>query len=114
MAKEPAPAILDALIARLVTGDVPALGRCITLVEDSELGAAVRQRIRPFAGRGNIIGFTGAPGVGKSTLVDAFIAELRRAGRSVAAAECAAANVRRWERLARNFAVLNFCLEQCA
>jgi LAO/AO transport system kinase len=80
------PTNLDALIDRLVAGDVAALARCITLVEDRELGAAVRQRIRPLAGRANVIGFTGAPGVGKSTLVDAYISELRRAGQSVAVA----------------------------
>ncbi|WP_426439166.1 methylmalonyl Co-A mutase-associated GTPase MeaB [Bradyrhizobium genosp. P] len=86
MAKELAQSNLDALIERLVAGDVAALARCITLVDDSELGPAVRQRIRPFAGRANVIGFTGAPGVGKSTLVDAFISQLRRAGRSIAVA----------------------------
>jgi LAO/AO transport system kinase len=80
------PPNLDALIDRLVAGDVAALARCITLLEDRELGAAVRQRIRPLAGRANVIGFTGAPGVGKSTLVDAYISELRRAGQSVAVA----------------------------
>jgi LAO/AO transport system kinase len=86
MAKEMTSPNLDALIDRLVAGDVAALARCITLLEDRELGAAVRQRIRPLAGRANVIGFTGAPGVGKSTLVDAYISELRRAGQSVAVA----------------------------
>jgi LAO/AO transport system kinase len=80
------PANLDALIDRLVAGDIAALTRCITLVEDRELGVAVRQRVRPLAGRTNVVGFTGAPGVGKSTLVDAYISELRRAGQSVAVA----------------------------
>jgi LAO/AO transport system kinase len=86
MAKEMNPANLDALIDRLVAGDIAALARCITLVEDSELGRVVRQRIRPLAGRSSVVGFTGAPGVGKSTLVDAYIAALRRAGQSVGVA----------------------------
>lgn len=86
MAKTVTPAKLDALIERLVAGDVAALARCITLVDDSELGVAVRQRLRPLAGRASIIGFTGPPGVGKSTLVDAYILELRRSGQSVAVA----------------------------
>jgi LAO/AO transport system kinase len=86
MAKEMNPTNLDALIDQLVAGDIAALARCITLVEDRELGVAVRQRIRPLAGRTNVVGFTGAPGVGKSTLVDAYIYELRRAGQSVAVA----------------------------
>ena len=77
---------LDALIGELASGDVRALSRCITLSEDRDLGAAVRRRILPLTGRAGIVGFTGAPGVGKSTLVDAYIAELRRAGLSVAIA----------------------------
>ncbi len=82
----PQPSNLDALIERLVAGDAGALARCITLVEDRELGAIVRQRIRPLTGRAIVVGFTGPPGVGKSTLVDAYIGRLRRAGQSVAVA----------------------------
>ena len=82
----PQPSNLDALIERLVAGDAGALARCITLVEDRELGAIVRQRIRPLTGRAMVVGFTGPPGVGKSTLVDAYIGRLRRAGQSVAVA----------------------------
>lgn len=77
---------LDALIGELASGDVRALSRCITLAEDRDLGAAVRRRILPLTGRAGIVGFTGAPGVGKSTLVDVYIAELRRVGLSVAIA----------------------------
>ncbi len=77
---------LDALVGELAGGDVRALSRCITLAEDREVGAAIRQRVLPLTGRAAIIGFTGAPGVGKSTLVDAYISELRRAGLSVAVA----------------------------
>jgi LAO/AO transport system kinase len=82
----PQPSNLDALIERLVAGDAGALARCITLVEDRELGASVRQRIRPLAGRAIVVGFTGPPGVGKSTLVDAYITRLRLDGKSVAVA----------------------------
>jgi LAO/AO transport system kinase len=80
------PSNLDALIERLVAGDAGALARCITLAEDRELGASVRQRIRPLTGRAIVVGFTGPPGVGKSTLVDVYIARLRLAGQSVAVA----------------------------
>jgi LAO/AO transport system kinase len=87
MAKEaPKPSNLDALFERLVAGDPAALARCITLIEDRELGAAVRRRIHPITGRATVVGFTGAPGVGKSTLVDAYIAKLRFVGQSVAVA----------------------------
>src|ERR1700742_3652918 len=82
----PQPSNLEALIERLVAGDAGALARCITLVEDRELGAIVRQRIRTLTGRAIVVGFTGPPGVGKSTLVDAYIGRLRRAGQSVAVA----------------------------
>ena len=77
---------LDALVGELARGDVRALSRCITLIDDRELGTAVRRRILPLTGRAGIVGFTGGPGVGKSTLVDAYISELRRAGLSVAVA----------------------------
>lgn len=87
MAKEgPKLSNLDPLFERLVAGDRAALARCITLIDDRELGAAVRQRIHPIAGRATVVGFTGAPGVGKSTLVDAYIAKLQLVGKSVAVA----------------------------
>lgn len=74
---------LDALIDRLVAGDGPALARCLTLVDSSKHAGIVRRRIGALTGRTRVIGFTGAPGVGKSTLIDAYIAELRRADHSV-------------------------------
>lgn len=77
---------LHALVRALGAGNVAALSRCLTLVEDGEVGSALRQAILPLTGGAGIVGFTGAPGVGKSTLVDAYIAELRRAGLSVAVA----------------------------
>ena len=77
---------LDALMERLVAGDAAALARCITLAEGGDYATIVRQRIGALAGRASVVGFTGAPGVGKSTLIDAYIAELRRRGHSVAVA----------------------------
>ncbi|MGN6766598.1 MAG: methylmalonyl Co-A mutase-associated GTPase MeaB [Rhizobiaceae bacterium] len=77
---------LDALVSELSAGNVAALSRCITLIEDGEVGSALRRAILPLTGGAIIVGFTGAPGVGKSTLVDAYIAELRRTGLSVAVA----------------------------
>jgi LAO/AO transport system kinase len=79
-------ASLDALVARLVGGDGGALARCLTLVEAGEHAVALRQRISRLAGRATVVGFTGPPGVGKSTLVDAYIVELRRIGLTVAVA----------------------------
>jgi LAO/AO transport system kinase len=65
-------------------GDVRALARAISLVEiDSPLAAAVLSGCFPFSGRALRIGITGAPGAGKSTLVDRLAKHYRAAGVSV-------------------------------
>ena len=46
----------------------------------------IYRRICPRVGRATVIGFTGPPGAGKSTLIDAYIAALRTRGHSVAVA----------------------------
>src|SRR5688572_30133361 len=61
-----------------------AIARAISLVEDETSdGAALIARIFPQTGRAYVIGITGAPGSGKSTLVDRLTLEIRRAGFSV-------------------------------
>jgi LAO/AO transport system kinase len=75
-----------ALVERLLGGDRRALARLLTLVED---GAPERQReivatLHPRAGRARLIGITGAPGVGKSSVTSALVAALRTRGRRVA------------------------------
>src|SRR5688572_2874326 len=68
----------------LLTGDPRAIARAISLVEDdAEAGAALIGRIYEHTGRAHLIGVTGAPGVGKSTLVDRLVTEARRAGSTV-------------------------------
>jgi LAO/AO transport system kinase len=68
----------------LLTGDPRAIARAISLVEDdAEAGAALIGRIYEHTGRAHLIGVTGAPGVGKSTLVDRLVTEVRRAGSTV-------------------------------
>jgi LAO/AO transport system kinase len=58
---------------RLLNGDRRALARAITLVENDDPQArAIIQQIYPHTGRAHIIGVTGAPGYGKSTLVNAI------------------------------------------
>jgi LAO/AO transport system kinase len=72
------------LSARVAAGDARAIARAISLVEDD--GPAGRDLIRtiyPRTGRAFLVGITGAPGTGKSTLVDRLIAEIRRAGMKV-------------------------------
>jgi LAO/AO transport system kinase len=73
------------LSARVLAGDERALSRAITLVErGGSDGQALLQEIRPATGRARIIGITGAPGSGQSTLVDQLIAREREAGKRVA------------------------------
>ncbi len=65
-------------------GDRRALARLLTAVENrSRVAEAALRRLYPMAGAAHLVGITGAPGAGKSTLVAALIAEARRAGRSV-------------------------------
>ena len=73
------------LADRLVEGDKRALARAITLIEsDDPAGWELVREVYPRTGRARIIGFTGPPGVGKSTLIGALTAELRRDEREVA------------------------------
>jgi LAO/AO transport system kinase len=72
------------LAERLLAGEPAALARAISLVEaEAPQAAALLQAIRPRLGRAAMVGFTGPPGAGKSTLVNAFIAEQRGRGRTV-------------------------------
>ena len=76
-----APVPLGDDIAALFAGERTALARAITAVEnETPDAAAVLAAIRPLLGRALVVGFTGAPGAGKSTLVAAYIAELRKRG----------------------------------
>ena len=68
-----------------IGGDRRALARLLTAVENrTEVAEQAMRRLYPTAGRAHLVGITGPPGAGKSTLVAALIGEVRRAGRSVA------------------------------
>jgi LAO/AO transport system ATPase len=85
-ASEPPPAP-DDIIDKLAAGDPAALARCITLMGSGGPTAdCIHRRVCAKAGRAAVIGFTGAPGAGKSTLIDAYIGALRALGSSVAVA----------------------------
>ena len=72
------------LAAKVLKGDVKAAARLITLIEDeSPRVPAEMEALYPHTGKAYIIGVTGAPGVGKSTLTDNLIAALRQQGMSV-------------------------------
>ena len=66
------------LVDRLLEGDVRAVARTISLVErGSSETAAILHEVYRHTGRASVIGVTGAPGSGKSTLVDRLIAAYR-------------------------------------
>lgn len=74
------------LVERLLAGERRALARLITRVEDGSrdrLREVVRL-LHPHTGGAQLIGITGSPGVGKSTLVNTLITEWRERGRTVA------------------------------
>jgi LAO/AO transport system kinase len=72
------------LAQRLLDGDQRALARAITLVEnDRPEGWALVKEVYPHTGQAAIVGFTGPPGAGKSTLIAALTRLRREAGRTV-------------------------------
>jgi LAO/AO transport system kinase len=74
-----------ALAERLIKGDKRALARAITLIEnDDPQGWELVREVFPRTGRARIVGLTGPPGVGKSTLIGALTGEMRKTDRQVA------------------------------
>src|SRR5687767_13074117 len=72
------------LAERLVEGDKRALARGITLIENGEpAGWELVREVFPRTGQARIVGLTGPPGVGKSTLIGSLCAELRKADRQI-------------------------------
>ncbi len=75
----------ETLAERLLSGDNRALARAISLVEDNESeGWELVREVYPHTGRAAVVGLTGAPGAGKSTLIGALTKLRREAGRRVA------------------------------
>jgi LAO/AO transport system kinase len=75
----------ESLAQRLEAGDKRALARAITLIEnDDPAGWELVREVFPRTGKARIVGLTGPPGVGKSTLIGALTAEMRKADRQVA------------------------------
>jgi LAO/AO transport system kinase len=80
-AQQSAPADLVAGVER---GERRAVARLITLLESEDpRGHAALQALHPRLGRAHVVGVTGSPGTGKSTLTDQLIAHYRRQGQSV-------------------------------
>lgn len=71
-------------VDRIRSGDVRALARAISAIEDARPESlALLKALFPFSGRARVIGLTGAPGAGKSTLVDQLAREYRKQERSI-------------------------------
>ena len=70
---------------RLLAGEVAAGARAIRWLDDRDpRGAEVLAAIYPHTGRAQVVGVTGPPGAGKSTLTDTLVAEWRKRGQRVA------------------------------
>jgi len=75
----------DELVARTLAGDYRAIARFITKIENGDLSAAMlAASMRRAQGRAHVVGVTGAPGAGKSTLVDTMAKCYRARGARVA------------------------------
>jgi LAO/AO transport system kinase len=75
---------LDQLVAGVRAGDRRTLARAISLVEDGDpLAYPLVREVYPSTGRAAIVGVTGPPGVGKSSLIGALVGHVREIERSV-------------------------------
>jgi LAO/AO transport system kinase len=75
----------EALVASARDGDARSLARLVSLVENgSPALRPVMRAVAPYAGHARVIGLTGSPGVGKSTLTGALVRAYREPGLRVA------------------------------
>ncbi len=74
----------NTLAERVLAGDIRSASRLMRFVDDGEPAAtAALQALFPKTGRAYVIGITGSPGAGKSTLTNRLIAQYRAAGKTV-------------------------------
>src|SRR5437660_2079351 len=71
-------------VDRIRAGEVRALARAISVIEDNRPEAAqLLKALFPFSGNATVIGLTGSPGAGKSTLVDQLAREYRKQEKTI-------------------------------
>lgn len=75
---------MEKTIQKALSGDPRSIARLISLVESSSpFAEQIMKRLYPHSGKAHLIGITGSPGAGKSTLVDKLITRLKEQGKSV-------------------------------
>ena len=75
---------MDKLVAKALEGDHRSIARLISLVEsESPQAEHIMRKIYPHSGKAHIIGLTGSPGAGKSTLADKIIAHFKELGKKI-------------------------------
>jgi LAO/AO transport system kinase len=72
------------IVDQLLKGDKRAAGKLISMIEDDDAGASeALAGIYPHTGKAHVVGFTGPPGVGKSSIINRLIREFRVRDRKV-------------------------------
>jgi len=75
---------MNAFVQRIQAGDVRAMARAISAIEDNAPEATkLLKALFPHSGKARIVGLTGAPGSGKSTLVDQLARQYRKSGNTI-------------------------------
>ena len=75
---------MDEIVKKVVEGDVRTVARLIRDIDDGMPEVReILKKLYPYTGNAYVVGITGAPGVGKSTLVDQMVAHLRKQGKTV-------------------------------